>query len=335
MEGLLDWVLRDILTRAGGLDRCVSEFIRVTGTLLPDRAFRRVIPELDHGGLTPAGVPVRAQLMGSDAACLADNAAAVAALGAHGVDLNFGCPAKVVNRHGGGASLLTEPDLLQRIVEAVRAALPPGVPLSAKMRLGFCDDTLAERCAQAIEAGGAEELVVHARTKVEHYRPPAHWDRVADVRAAVKLRVIANGDIFTADDARRCRDISGCADLMLGRGIVSDPGLALSIALPGHRGLDWAALQPLLAGFWLDAAKLTGRDQRAGRLKQWLNFLRRRHPEAEALYLATRTVLDPAELERIVFGEGAVAAPVRGETELRLPAHMPLPATAADDRSAA
>ncbi len=309
MEGLLDWVLRDILTRAGGIDRCVSEFIRVTGTLLPDRAFRRVMPELDHGGLTPAGVPVRAQLMGSDAACLADNAAAVAALGAAGVDLNFGCPAKIVNRHGGGAALLTEPDNLQRIVETVRAALPAGVPLSAKMRLGFCDDSLAVDCAQAIEAGGAEELVVHARTKVEGYRPPAHWERIADIRAAVKLRLIANGDVFTPADASRCRAISGCDDLMLGRGMVTDPGLALAIAAPGHGGLDWAALQPLLAAFWIDCGQLTGRDQRAGRLKQWLNFLRRRHAEAELLYREVCALRDEAALERIVFGAQAPQRP--------------------------
>jgi len=75
MEGLLDFVLRDILTRVGGIDRCVSEFIRVTGTLLPDRVFTRIVPELDQGGRTPAGVPVRAQLLGSDPVCLAENAA--------------------------------------------------------------------------------------------------------------------------------------------------------------------------------------------------------------------------------------------------------------------
>src|SRR3954451_13822959 len=91
MEGLLDFTLRDILTRVGGIDRCVAEFIRVTGTLLPERAFRRVVPELDHGGVTPAGVPVRAQLMGSDAVCLAENAQRLAGLGPAGIDLNFGC----------------------------------------------------------------------------------------------------------------------------------------------------------------------------------------------------------------------------------------------------
>src|ERR1700710_1212059 len=174
MEGLLDFTLRDVLTRVGGIDRCVAEFIRVTGTLLPERAFRRVVPELDHGGLTRAGVPVRAQLMGSDAVCLAENAARLASLGPAGIDLNFGCPAKVVNRHGGGAALLDDPELIARIVAAVRRAVPRGMPVSAKMRLGFNDDTRALECAHAIVDAGADELVVHARPKADGYRPPAY-----------------------------------------------------------------------------------------------------------------------------------------------------------------
>ena len=115
MEGLLDFVLRDILTRVGGIDRCVSEFIRITDQLLPERVFLRIVPELRNGGRTRAGVPVRAQLLGSDPQCMADNAARLAGLGPAGIDLNFGCPAKVVNRHGGGASLLQDPDTVQAI----------------------------------------------------------------------------------------------------------------------------------------------------------------------------------------------------------------------------
>ena len=106
MEGLLDATLRDLLTRVGGVDRCVGEFVRVTDSVLPERVFLRTLPELRHGSRTQAGVPVRAQLLGSDAASMAANAARLAHMGAEGVDLNFGCPAKVVNRHGGGAASL-------------------------------------------------------------------------------------------------------------------------------------------------------------------------------------------------------------------------------------
>ena len=202
MEGLLDFVLRDILTRVGGVERCVSEFIRITDTLLPERALLRTVPELAHGARTLAGVPVWAQLLGSDPQCLAENAARLAEMGSPGIDLNFGCPAKVVNRHGGGAALLQDPELLHRIVAAVRAAVPAHVPVTAKMRLGFLDDDWAVTCAQALEAGGAAELVVHARTKVQGYKPPAYWPRVDDIRAAVKVPVTVNGEIWSVEDAR-------------------------------------------------------------------------------------------------------------------------------------
>ena len=298
MEGLLEFVLRDILTRVGGIDRCVSEFIRITDQLLPERVFTRIVPELLHGGCTPAGVPVRAQLLGSDPACLADNAARLASLGPAGIDLNFGCPANVVNRHGGGAALLKEPETLDAIVAAVRRAVPAHLPVSAKMRLGYSDDSRAVDCALAIADGGANELVVHARTKVQAYKPPAHWHRIADIRAAVRIPVVANGDIWTPDDARRCREASSCHALMIGRGAVVDPGLALAIrAMDGEvvtPGITWAELLPLIADFWHIVCTRLDARSRAGRLKQWLNFLRRRFPEAETAYQALKTVADPA-----------------------------------------
>ena len=311
MEGLLDFVLRDILTRSGGIDRCVSEFIRVTNTLLPARSFERIVPELLNGGRTFAGVPVRPQLLGSDPSCLADNAAVLASLGPFGVDLNFGCPAKVVNRHGGGAALLEDPELLTRIMGAVRRAVPTHMPVSAKMRLGLHDDLRAEECALALEAGGAQELVVHARTKADAYRPPAYWGRIADIRAVVKIPVIANGEIWSVADALRCRELSGCDALMLGRGMVTDPGLALAIARAtrdsgqgtDHRvdakpQITWHGLQPLIADFWKLVRTRLDRKKQAGRLKQWLNFLRQRYPQAEAAYLELRSVTDPLEIDR-------------------------------------
>jgi tRNA-dihydrouridine synthase C len=296
MEGLLDFTLRDVLTRVGGIDRCVSEFIRVTGTLLPERVFTRIVPELLSGGRTRSGVPVRPQLLGSDPACLAENAARLASLRPDGIDLNFGCPAKVVNRHGGGAMLLQDPELVHRIVAAVRRAVPQSLPVSAKMRLGFHDDARAEECARAIADGGASELVIHARTKADGYRPPAYWERVAEVRCAVPIPVIANGEIWTMDDAARCRAASGCNSLMLGRGMVADPGLARAIrGLPGMVG--WASLRPLMREFWQLVSERVDARHRAGRLKQWLNYLRRRHPQAQAAYDELRTINDAQRVD--------------------------------------
>ncbi|MDP2262820.1 MAG: tRNA-dihydrouridine synthase [Hydrogenophaga sp.] len=299
MEGLLDATLRDVLTRTGGIDRCVSEFIRVTNTLLPERAFVRVVPELLNGGYTRAGVPVRAQLLGSDPSCLADNAARLAGLGPHGIDLNFGCPAKTVNQSRGGAVLLDEPELVGRIVAAVRAAVPAHVPVSAKMRLGFNDDSRAEECAHAIAEAGADELVIHARTKAHGYRPPAYWERIAEVRASLppgrRLPVIANGEIWTVADAQRCREVTGCEALMIGRGMVTDPGLAL--AIKGQGGVSWAQILPLLGVFWVQMSARVERRHRAGRLKQWLNYLRKRHPQAQGAFDELRLTNEAADIE--------------------------------------
>ena len=300
MEGLLDFVLRDVLTRVGGVDRCVSEFIRVTGTLLPDKVFLRYLPELHHGGRTLAGVPVRAQLLGSDPVCMAENAARLSALGPEGIDLNFGCPAKVVNRHGGGAALLQEPERIAALVAAVRRAVPAQLPVSAKMRLVYHDASLMRECAQAMQDGGACEIVVHARTKLDGYRPPAYWELIPAIRAAVSVPVVANGEIWTVQDAQRCRAVSGCDALMLGRGMVADPGLAWAIraadgdANAAAMAVAWPDLLPHLADFWRLVCRDLEPRQRAGRLKQWLNLMRRRFPEAEVAFQQVRLLTEDA-----------------------------------------
>ena len=305
MEGLLDHSLRDAITQVGGIDHCVSEFIRITDQLLPPRVFTRIVPELFNGGRTAAGTPVHAQLLGSDPACLAENAAVLAGLGPAGVDLNFGCPAKVVNRHRGGAVLLDEPELVHRIVAAVRRAVPATLPVSAKMRLGNRDESRMIDCAQAIADGGAGELVVHARTKLHGYRPPAYWEHIAAIRESVAIPVVANGEIWSPADARRCLAVTGCSALMLGRGIVADPGLAWAVRSPQVQAPGWQVIEPLLWRYWQRVATHVVPRHRAGRLKQWLNMLRRRFPEAQAAYDAVRTINEPAAVAACLFGSRA------------------------------
>ncbi len=304
MEGLLDFVLRDVLTRVGGVDRCVSEFIRVSGSILPDRVFLGYMPELLNGSKTLAGVPVRAQLLGSDPDYMAANAANLARLNPEGIDLNFGCPAKTVNRHGGGASMLQDPESIAKLVSVVRRAVPAHLPVSAKMRMGFNDKSLMRECALAMVENGACELVVHARTKVEGYRPPAYWELIPDIKAVVKVPVVANGEIWTVQEALRCREQSGCDDLMLGRGSVADPGLALALRAAMAQGtppseavpaeiapaVPWAAMLPHLQRFWWLVCRDLTPNQRAGRLKQWLNLMRRRYPEAEVAFQSVRVL---------------------------------------------
>jgi len=304
MEGLVDNILRDVLTRVGGIDWCVTEFIRVNDRLLTPAYFHKLAPELLHGAHTAAGVPLRVQLLGSDPVCLAENAALACELGSEVIDLNFGCPAKTVNKSRGGAVLLKEPELLNQIVEHVRRAVPTHIPVTAKMRLGFDSPDGALVCATALAEGGAAHIVVHARTKADGYKPPAHWEWIPRVQEVVKVPVFANGDIWSVEDWRRCREVSGAEDIMLGRGLVARPDLARQIAA-ARAGEDvvemsWAQLQPLLQDFWVQCvAQLTER-QAPGRLKQWLAMLTRNYPEAVALFAALRRETSLEQVSRLL-----------------------------------
>lgn len=300
MEGLVDANMRAILTQIGGIDWCVTEFIRITSTLLPAKHYYRLAPELLTQGKTASGVPVRIQLLGSHPSCLAENAARAAELGAPVIDLNFGCPAKCVNRHRGGAVLLQEPDLLYMIMDAVRHAVPASIPVTAKMRLGYLDTDNALVCAQALAQGGAAELVVHGRTKLQGYQAPAYWDWIGRIRESVNIPVFANGEIWTVADYWQARQESGCASVMLGRGLVGRPDLARQIqqSLAGEEVSEWSwsNFLPLLHDSWQQT--LFQRDVRyaQGRLKLWLGYLRKTYPEADALFLRLRP---EREAERI------------------------------------
>jgi tRNA-dihydrouridine synthase C len=293
MEGLTDPPMRRLLTQVGQYDWCVSEFIRVTDKLQPAHVIYDYCPELLQGGKTDSGTPLHVQFLGNDPIALAENAAHAVTLGAPAIDLNFGCPAKTVNRHRGGAVLLDEPELIYQIVSAVRCAVPAHIPVSAKMRLGYMDDTPALANAQAIEQAGAAWLTVHARTKADAYRPPAYWDKLAPLQAALQIPVIANGEIWTTDNASQCLTESGCADLMLGRGAVTRPDLVNRIR--GQAGLDWASLLRLQYDFlFMDSKTELGL---VGRYKQWLALLTQGYPEAVLLWDQAKRVKELAVLK--------------------------------------
>ncbi|MHA6885669.1 tRNA dihydrouridine synthase [Ralstonia pseudosolanacearum] len=303
MEGVADYVMRDVLTSVGGYDGCVSEFVRVTGSLLPARTYERETPEIRNGGYTASGTPMVIQLLGSDPEWLARNAAQAATVSPHGIDLNFGCPAKVVNRHGGGAMLLATPELLHRIVSAVRAAVPARIAVTAKMRLGVSDTSLAIACATALAEGGAASLVVHARTRDHGYRPPAHWDWIARIADAVRVPVVANGEVWTVDDWARCQAVSGCDDVMIGRGAVSDPFLALRIRgqmAPQPSDAEWPLVLGCLADYLKKLRARIAIQHEHGRVKLWLGYLKRTWPQAAELHTAIRRLQDSAEILGVI-----------------------------------
>jgi len=305
MEGLVDAQMREILTRIGGIDHCVTEFVRVSDRVLPNRVFHRLAPELRNNGFTASGTPVAVQLLGSDPELLAGNALRAVGLGAHAIDLNFGCPSKTVNNSKGGSILLREPDVVHSIVGSVREALPAHIRVTGKMRLGYEDKSLALENALAIEEGGASEVCVHARTKVEGYRPPAHWEWIARIREALKINVVANGDIRSLEDYQRCREISGCDDVMIGRGLIAMPDLARLIAAE-QRGnsmtpMTWGSLLPVIRGFFDEVRVTVSPRHSPGRLKQWLSFLRHQYPQAQTLFDEIKGVTDPERISSMML----------------------------------
>ncbi|WP_067520157.1 tRNA-dihydrouridine synthase [Endozoicomonas ascidiicola] len=302
MEGVMDHDMRDLLTSVNTFDLCVTEFVRVTDTLLPNRVFYRTCPELKQGSRTSNGTLVRLQLLGSSPEYLALNAARAVKLGSPGIDLNFGCPAKGVNKNKGGAILLREPGLLFDIVKSVREAVPAEFPVTAKIRLGYEDKSLFMDNACAIQEAGASELVVHARTKAEGYRPPAHWEYINKIRGRLNIPVIANGEIWNHEDAQRCMTVSGCSDLMVGRSSLTTPNITTMIR-DGVGPMAWSSVLRLIL-------QLSDRDRandkwpyHPARMKQWLNYLRKAYPEAQHLFERVRAMKDADEMVAIVLGD--------------------------------
>jgi len=302
MEGLADVHLRRLLAAQGGFDWVVSEFVRVGDRGYPDRVFYNICPELRNDGKTDCGTPIRVQLLGNDLDAMAENARRAVKLGSYGIDINFGCPSKTVNRRQGGAVMLKEPDSLYRVVNAVRGALPPEIIVSAKMRLGYDDISLMLDNAQAIEAGGATEVTVHARTRIQGYAPPAHWDELAKIKSVITIPLIANGDIWTVEDYHACVATSGTTDVMLGRGAVRCPDLARRIRQNQMTAAQWQTVRHLLMVFWRDIRRTLPERDCAGRLKQWVNHLRKVHPGAEALWNEIRAEKRCQRLDRLVEG---------------------------------
>lgn len=284
MEGVLDPLMRELLTAINPYDLCVTEFVRVVDALLPARTYYKLAPELRQGGKTPSGTPVRVQLLGQSPEWMAENAVLAAQLGSPGIDVNFGCPARHVNQSKGGASLLKEPELIYRILKAMRQALPAEVPLSAKIRLGWASACECEEIADAVVQGGADELAIHGRTKQDGYRSEAiNWARIGEIRARLPIPVTANGEIWSREHAQRCQALTGCTSLMVGRGALNVPNLGAVIRQQAAP-LPWPQVLALMHDYAGREVKGDKGRYFPNRIKQWLSYLREAYPEAQALF---------------------------------------------------
>ncbi len=307
MEGLIDEHMRTFLTRDGAFDHCVTEFLRISDQLLPSRVFHRICPESFNDWKTPSGTPVHLQLLGSDPELMAQNARRGALLGAPVIDFNAGCPSKTVNSNRGGSILLQDPEEIYGILKAMREAIPQHVPLTAKMRLGYEDKSLAVENALAMEAAGIESLCIHARTKVEGYKPPAHWQWIAKIKEQVNIPITANGEIWTIEDYKKCQQASGCDDIMLGRGAVADPDLALQIKSLAKGEVvekrDWQIR--LYDMLWMIQETIDCGNSKfsAGRIKQWLVYFKKSYPQADVFFDRAKRIKTSLQMIELIEQE--------------------------------
>ena len=185
--------------------------------------------ELGHGlckveDLAKEEGPIGVQLFDHRPQAMADAARRAEDAGAFLIDINMGCPVKKIAKKGGGSGLIREPDLAARIVEAVSHAVQ--IPVTVKTRLGWCgSDAEPVAWCQQLQDAGAQLLTLHGRTREQGFKGQADWQAIAEVKAALSIPVIANGDINTPADAQRCLAITGADGVMVGRGSMGAPWL--------------------------------------------------------------------------------------------------------------
>lgn len=300
MEGVLDSLVRELLTDVNDYDLCITEFLRVVDQLLPVKSFHKICPELQRQSRTSSGTLVRIQLLGQYPEWLAENAARAVELGSWGVDLNCGCPSKLVNGSGGGATLLKDPELIYRGAKAMREAVPAHLPVTVKVRLGWDSGERQFEIADAVQQAGASELVVHGRTKEDGYKAERiNWQAIGEIRQRLSIPVVANGEIWDWQSAQDCMAVTGCDAVMIGRGALNVPNLSRVVKENAPR-MPWSEVVALLQKYTrLEKQGDTGMYHVA-RIKQWLGYLRKEYVEAITLFEQIRTLKSSPDIARAI-----------------------------------
>ncbi len=215
MAGVADRAFRE-LCMSYGAAYVISEMVSSKGLTMQDKKSKELL------FLSNAERPAGAQIFGDDPEIMANAALKAMEFSPDFIDINMGCPAPKIAGNGGGSALLKNPELIGKIVKKVVEVSP--VPVTAKIRIGWDKNSInAVEIAKIIEAAGADAITVHGRTKDQMYAPPVSLDEIANVKKAVSIPVIGNGDIVDGKSAKLMLDMTGCDFLMVGRGALGNP----------------------------------------------------------------------------------------------------------------
>jgi tRNA-dihydrouridine synthase B len=229
MAGVTDTVFRRFIRNLGGCGLLMTEFTSSHGVSASLRARKPTRTLVKYLAFDPVERPITAQLFGADPAVMADAARVCQDLGFDVVDINFGCPVNKVVKCNGGSGLLRDLPLVERLLREVRAAI--SIPLTIKFRAGWNDQELvAVRLARLAEDCGVAALALHPRTREQGYSGQADWTRIAEVKAAVRIPVVGNGDINSPEDAVGMVAQTNCDAVMIGRAASSNPWIFRQIA---------------------------------------------------------------------------------------------------------